>query len=403
MVSQYSSVSFGVYVHIPFCERKCPYCDFNSFATTTSEVLDKEKLYIDSVCKEIDFKSTQFNLNNRICSGIFFGGGTPTLLSSDGLLRILSKLKEVFVFNESIEITLEANPKSVVECLSKDKLKNIFDGGFNRISIGAQSFNEEKLKFLGRWHSPSDIINTVEIARTSGFRNINLDLIFGIKDESITSWEKDLSKVIELSPDHISTYMLTLEPGTDFGRRSKKGEILNVADNLYVDMYELAQEKLAKNSYYQYEVSNFSKNNFKCRHNLIYWKGGEYLGLGAGAHGFLKSEKEVGLRYSNTPSPEVYSNRIKNEEETFQRKDKVSRKELFLEYFSLGLRLVEGLSNSDIANDFFNEFQGYVNCGKLNNLIKIGLLEISDENVKIPQSKFNLADGIISEIYSSLS
>ncbi len=398
MRKDYLANSFGIYVHIPFCQRKCPYCDFNSYATTSSEVTDKESLYVDSLIREFEVRAETFKVAGRKCSSVFFGGGTPSLFSGKSFKRLLDAFKKVVEFQPETEVTMEVNPKSIAEDISQDKFKQFFDSGINRVSIGAQSFNAEKLKFLGRWHGVEDTVKTFELARKAGFRNINLDLMYGLEIETLDILKNDLNSIVSLGPEHISAYMLTIEPGTVFGKMSKKGGCFTVTDDEFAEYYGVKQAFLTDNDYQQYEVSNFSKAGLQCNHNLLYWKGGEYLALGAGAHGFIKHDNHSGLRWANTPSPDVYANRIKKSGEAVQHSDPVSEKEFLTEYVSFGLRLKEGIDCSDLTNYRSKYLVDLINSGKLTSLFERGFLNFESKVLSVPLDQFHLVDGVVSEI-----
>lgn len=393
--------NLSLYFHIPFCQTKCPYCDFNSYETSINEVRLREMAYIKALIKELEFQRERYYLSDRIIKSIFIGGGTPSLLSGSGISLLLNSIRELFSFSNEIEITIEANPRSVKEDYPDEKLFSFFEAGINRISFGVQSLQKKKLEFLGRWHLPEDSISSIEIAKKAGFKNFNIDLMFGIKDESISDWLNELKEVIKLSPAHISSYMLTIEPGTDFGKKSRKGQVFTTDEDSFVEFYSLTQEILKENSYSQYEISNYSRNGMECVHNLVYWEGGDYLGLGAGAHSFIKknfkneesfsSEDSFALRWSNTPSPELYVSRIMKDSCAEQIIDPIDYEKSRIEAISLGLRMTKGIDkDAPFLNDDVLE--------KIKILSKSGLIEIDDTRIKIPNEKFHLADGIINEI-----
>ncbi len=384
--------SLSLYIHIPFCQTKCPYCDFNSYETSRDEVRIREKAYITALIKELSFQKEKYQLSGRKIRSIFFGGGTPSLVSGEGIYSLVDAARNKFDFSEEIEITIEANPRSIQEDFPEEKLKSFYDAGINRISFGAQSFIQDKLDFLGRWHTPDDTVKSIEMAKNIGFNNINLDLMFGVKGEEQSNWEYELSQAIEISPTHISTYMLTMEPGTVFGKRSKKGEVFIVEDDAFVSLYETSQRMLEEAGYEQYEISNFSKPNMACRHNIVYWKGGGYLGLGAGAHSFIKGVDEYGLRWSNTPSPSLYVTRVMNDGAAIQIRDPLTKEKVTLEKFSFGLRMCEGLSLRDPEVNVVLDTEG------VRFLLSSGFLEISENMLRIPRNKLYLADSIVSEV-----
>jgi putative oxygen-independent coproporphyrinogen III oxidase len=383
--------SFALYVHIPFCMSKCPYCDFNSYAVDKGELVGKEVGYVDSLLRELEFQAIKLSLVGRGCSSIFFGGGTPSYLSETSILRILNKAKEVFHLKEGAEITLEANPMSFKEELSINKFIGFKEAGVNRLSFGAQSLREDKLKFLGRWHTPGDVADSVKKARECGFNNISCDYISATKLDNKTLWGDELKKILDLDTNHLSCYLLTIEPGTKFGISARKGESFICSEDEAAEIYEYTQEVLEKNGLAQYEISNYGKVNQECAHNLLYWRGGEYLGIGAGAHSFIRGNKDI-YRWSNTPSPEVYKDRVLKDGFASQRLDS-DEIDYDLEDVLLRLRLREGVSLTEIS--MLNELS---DKGLLGRFYKEGMLTLEGNRVFIPRDKLIISDYIIREI-----
>jgi oxygen-independent coproporphyrinogen III oxidase len=288
-------MNHSLYFHIPYCTHRCAYCDFNTYAGQENSIPE----YIRALCKEIEFIGE--NSPEKITiSTIFFGGGTPSLLSPDQFNSILMAVHHRFNLIENTEITIEANPGTV----SFDRLKQYRAIGINRISLGVQSANGEELRMLERAHNFFDVIEAVSGARKAGFDNLNLDLIYGLPEQSLQTWQTTVRRILDLHPEHISAYALTLEHGTPFGRWSKRGLLPNQDPDLAADMYEWAGEAFNVAGFVQYEISNWSKENHQCRHNLQYWRGLPYLGLGAGAHGYAN-----GYRYSNVLRIKTYIER----------------------------------------------------------------------------------------------
>jgi oxygen-independent coproporphyrinogen-3 oxidase len=382
----------SIYIHIPFCQTKCPYCDFNSYETSGTEVQLREKGYVHALLKELSVASEKYQIAGREVRSIFFGGGTPSLLSGEAVFSLIEGVKERARVTSETEVTLEANPRSIQETFPEEKLASFYQAGINRISFGAQSFIQEKLDFLGRWHTPEDTFRSIEMARKKGFSNFNLDLMFGVKGEVLSTWESELFQAISLSPAHISTYMLTMEPGTVFGKRTKKGEVFITEDDTFVSLYEASQRILGDAGYDQYEISNFSKPGMTCFHNIVYWRNGEYIGLGAGAHSYMKQEGEYGVRWSNTPSPSLYVSRILSEGHATQIHDPLTREALLLEKISLGLRMLEGISVTD------QNIEMIVPHKKIAFFLASGFLEIVDGYLRIPKVKLHLADSIVGEV-----
>ena len=272
---------YNTYIHIPFCERKCNYCDFTSLKGTDNQI---EK-YVNYLLKEIDIYSKDYDLSEKQDT-IYFGGGTPSLLPIDSLKRILSR----FSYDQNTEITIEVNPKTV----DINKLKEYRNLGINRLSIGIQTFNDENLKVLGRIHNSEEAIEVYNMAREVGFKNISLDIMFSLPNQTLEMLKIDLEKLILLNPEHISIYSLIWEEGTKFFRDLKAGKLKETDNDLEATMYEYIIDYLKSKGYGHYEISNFSKKDFEARHNSIYWENKKYLGLGLSAAGYLGN-----LRYKN--------------------------------------------------------------------------------------------------------
>jgi len=314
----------SIYLHIPFCKHRCAYCDFNTYADQEDSI----PAYVNALINEINFvgqQTTQLS-NYPTIHTIFFGGGTPSLLTAPQFDSILRALRAAFTFTADAEISIEANPGTI----SPEKLNGIRESGINRISFGVQSANTEELRMLERIHDFFTVIEAVSTARKAGFDNLNLDLIYGLPEQTLASWKTTLARIIDLHPEHISAYALTLEYGTPFGRWSSKGLLPLPDPDLAAEMYEYAEEFLEINGYTHYEISNWAKKNkdkgerilaphasagvkdeikenssFVCRHNLQYWHSLPYLAFGAGAHGYAN-----GYRYSNALRIKTYIERL---------------------------------------------------------------------------------------------
>ena len=290
------SEPISIYLHIPFCSKRCGYCDFTTYAGKESLIPE----YVDSLCEEIKIV-TDLSDGTIVAQTIFFGGGTPSLLTVGQYEKIFKTIENCFSIKQDAEISLEANPGSVDE----EYLIGLKKLGFNRLSLGAQSTNDEELNFLGRIHTREDIFKSVHSARVADFNNLNLDLIFGLPEQKLGNWKKSLSDVIALDIEHISLYALTIENGTPFGALAEKG-LMNIPDpDLAAEMYDWSSEELKKVGYQQYEISNWAKSGFNCVHNLQYWHNLPYLGFGVGAHGFARN-----MRISNVLRIKDYINRM---------------------------------------------------------------------------------------------
>lgn len=298
----------SIYLHIPFCVHRCAYCDFNTYAGQESLLPS----YVDALTQEIHHvgRAAARLPDFPTIGTIFFGGGTPSLLSPPQLASVMEALRSTFDLTPHLEVTLEANPGTT----SLDYLQRIRALGINRLSYGVQSAHPRELRLLERAHTFPDVIRSVAWARRAGFDNLNLDLLYGLPEQTLTDWQISLQRVLDLRPDHLSLYALTLEPGAPFGRWAARGLLPLPDPDLAADMYEWASEYLAANGFIQYEISNWAKANsalhpssFECRHNLQYWRALPYLGLGAGAHGYAN-----GYRYSNALRIKTYIERLTN-------------------------------------------------------------------------------------------
>lgn len=296
----------SLYVHIPFCKAKCNYCDFLSFGGCS---YSNHKQYVTALCKEIEAYKTI--ADEYVVKTIFFGGGTPSYIDASFIEQVMQKVQEVFCIDEQAEITIEGNPDS----LTKDKLAVYRKVGINRLSIGLQSANDELLKMLGRVHNYDQFIAAYSSARQVGFSNINVDLMSGLPGESTESYLRTLAKVVELQPEHISAYSLIVEEGTPL---YDNDELLNMLPSEELDRQLYAKTKmLLKNSKYdRYEISNYAKSGYECRHNLVYWTGGEYLGVGLGASSYLQvwidDEKCEKVRFHGVDNMNEYIGRFSN-------------------------------------------------------------------------------------------
>ena len=277
----------GLYVHIPFCKSKCKYCDFCSFTDA-----DKES-YLDALIRDIDsYKGCQIEVNS-----VFFGGGTPSLLSGEQMEKLFFHLRNSFDVSCDSEITLEANPKT----LTSENLEAYIRSGINRISLGLQSIHENELKKLGRIHNFSEFLETYNMVRNNGVNNLNVDLMYGIPEQTKESFEKTLSEIIKLSPEHISVYGLILEEGTPLYAHSQQLSL--PTEDEECDMYYLASKMLSDNGYTHYEVSNYCKDGHACRHNLKYWRDEEYIGVGLSAYSYFGRK-----RFGKTRDMSLYLN-----------------------------------------------------------------------------------------------
>ena len=322
-----------LYVHIPFCIRKCAYCDFVSGPGTKA----MQKEYEEALLAEID--AAEETAESEVISA-FFGGGTPSAVDAGMLARVMEKLRSKYVFSEDAEITLEANPGT----LDAEKLKCYRKSGFNRISIGCQSVHDEELKRLGRIHTFAEFQESFALARDAGFANINVDLMSGLPEQSEEKWEESLRTIAELSPEHISAYSLIVEEGTPFAAMAERGELPLPEEETERAMYEETIEVLAKYGFHRYEISNYARDGYECRHNVGYWIRRDYLGFGIGAASLIDN-----VRFQNEKSLGAYLAHpleSREEEQTLTVQDRME------ETMFLGLRLTRGVSCVDFAEQY---------------------------------------------------
>lgn len=325
-------IPLELYVHIPFCVRKCQYCDFLS-GPSDEETKDR---YIEALLKEI--RAAEHTEDYEIVS-VFIGGGTPSALKAEAIASIMRTLQEQFFFCEDAEVTIEANPGTV----DLEKLTIYRNVGINRLSLGLQSTDAEELKLLGRIHSYEEFLKSYEWAREAGFSNINIDLMFAIPGQTGEAWRQHLYQVAELNPEHISAYSLIIEEGTPFAEQN-----LDLPDeDTEYQMYEDTAEILERYGYRQYEISNYAKQGYMCRHNAGYWQRREYLGFGLGA-----SSLYGGMRFSNTHQMQEYLKESRNPDQIRKDVTVLSRNERIEEFMFLGLRMTEGISEKKFEENF---------------------------------------------------
>lgn len=340
---------FSVYIHLPYCLHKCPYCDFNTFAVSQLPEND----YVNALLAELDFRTSLFEWKGRPVQTIYFGGGTPSLFSPASLQRIISFLCRRCVVSEDAEISMELNPGTV----SSDSLAGYLAAGLNRFSFGAQSFQSHLLKVLGRMHSADDTRVAVAEARDAGCSNLSLDLIFGVPEQSLADITADIETLRQLDPEHVSAYGLTIEKATPFYTSFRSGRLELPAEDLVVEMMDEISSGLAVTGLHRYEISNFAKEGFEAKHNMAYWNGDDYLGLGAGAHSFCSaSSAEASIpstrRWSNFSLPNKYMAEATAHGNAESWSDTLSEKDLMFEFFFLGLRKIQGVCLDDFSVKF---------------------------------------------------
>lgn len=371
----------GLYIHVPFCSSKCNYCDFNSYAGK----LDMAGEYFDCMKKEIELYHDEMQYN--LIDTIFIGGGTPTCVDHGFIGEILAACRSAYKVSDTCEITIESNPGT----LDEEKLAAYKSYGINRLSTGLQAYQGNLLKYLGRQHSAQDFISGVEAAKNAGFVNINADVIFGIPGQTMEDWKETLNVLVEAGITHVSAYSLKIEEGTKFGDMLESGNLIQAEDELDRKMYHYAIEFLNKNGFSQYELSNFAKEGYECKHNLTYWRCIDYLGLGAGAHSYLQD-----IRFSNEYSIEDYISVLKKGKKPVDERYQVDFCERMSEYMFLGLRLTKGISKTDFLDEFNQDiFIRYADV--IDKLKKKRLIETAGEVVKLTPLGLDLANQVFVE------
>lgn len=355
----------GIYIHIPFCHRKCGYCDFNSYASLDALV----EPFVDALHREI----AQSPYAGERFDTIFFGGGTPTYLSGETLAGILEHLTRQFSIASDAEITCESNPGSV----SWEQLLTMRQAGFNRLSFGVQSFDPDELRRMDRIHMPEDVLQGVEWARAAGFKNLNLDLIYALPCQTLERWEANLLQAIALQPEHLSLYALMLEPNTRFYHLYQKGKLHLPDDETQVAMFRLAQRLTAQAGYRQYEISNYSRQGYECQHNLIYWRNEPYLGFGPGAVSYRE-----GRRWTNIKHPREYIRRVKTGEPLELEWERLTGWDSVAETLMLELRTLEGVNLTALEARFDLPVREHY-TETIRGLIQRGWLECQEDTIRL--------------------
>lgn len=373
----------AVYIHYPFCLYKCHYCDFNSYAKDPGQVSQVGSAYIQTLLSEID--SRQNYLQGQTLDSIFFGGGTPSLMAPSELESILNHLQKYASFDSAIEITLEANPKTIDEL----KLKSFKHAGVNRVSLGVQSFHDAYLAEFGRIHTADEARETIAAIQRADFPSWNLDFIFGFPGQTLEEWRQNLEEVITINPPHVSCYALTEEEGTIYSAQVKSGKYSPPEDDVQTQMFLETQTRMTQAGYQAYEVSNFAKPNHQSRHNRHYWQYDSYLGLGAGAVSFVQrlSDDEFGQRWTNEKNPQQYVKERslpagRQGQLPVDKVEKISIDVALREFLMMGLRLEEGVSLMRVKNlfgvDLVSEFEVVIDSQT-----KRGFLVLSEDQLTL--------------------
>mgnify|MGYP003276272964 FL=1 len=374
-----------LYIHIPFCIRKCAYCDFLSGQRNAEEIEN----YVEALISEI--KTYQAMSLNEIVRTVFLGGGTPSILSGSQMKRIFQALRETFDISETAEITVEANPGTV----TYEKLTAYRNVGINRISFGLQSANDEELKRLGRIHTFEEFLESYKMARACGFQNINVDLISAIPKQTTEQFEQSLKKITELQPEHVSVYSLIIEEGTPFAKLYGEGAPLEKdlpSEEEERLIYWKTKEFLEKEGYRRYEISNYAKEGLECRHNLGYWERKNYLGLGLGASSLMGN-----VRYHNTEDWKEYIANAKNLQKIQKDVETLTVEEQMEEFIFLGLRKMQGISEQKFQEAFQKSiWECY--SENIRKVMEKGLLDKRDGNLYLTEKGIDISNYVFAEI-----
>lgn len=375
----------SIYIHIPFCIRKCLYCDFLSFPVDS----DKRKSYVNSLCREIMSATPDYQEYQVI--SVFFGGGTPSVLPAEELIRILDTVRAHYRFAPDAEITIEMNPGTA----DADKLRQYITAGMNRLSIGLQTADDQELARIGRIHDYKTFLTTYELARAAGFANINIDIMAALPGQSISSYEHTLHTVTSLGPEHISAYSLILEEGTPLYER--QSEYLFPTEEEDREMYCLTKQYLASHGYHRYEISNYAKKGYECRHNKVYWQRGDYAGFGLGASSMVQN-----VRWKNPEDMSVYEAYVEKtavRQENGQNvleKQVLTEKEQMEEYMFLGLRMMQGVDCRDFMRTFGQRIEE-IYGGPLEHLYRQGLLVREDDHIRLTDLGIDVSNHVLSQ------
>ena len=361
----------GLYIHIPFCVQKCKYCDFISYVGQECRIDEYlQQLYIEMQ----KYKGTKVDT-------IFIGGGTPSVLDAYQILELMRNVKNNFLLTDNCEITMESNPGT----LDEEKIYSMLKGGINRVSVGVQSFNDAELNTIGRIHSSETAYNSICLLKKCGFTNINLDLMTALPFQTMDSMKKSLKTAVSLPVTHISAYSLIIEDKTPLEREYSQGKLILPTEDEDRDMYKFAVEYLRENGFMRYEISNFAKHGFECRHNIKYWSCDEYIGIGAAAHSYIGDK-----RFSNPSGLREYFNGENDEETSLTQEDKIS------EFMMMGLRMDKGVGKTkfkkrfgiDMTDVFKTQFEKFVS---------LGLIKCDGENYSLTDRGIDISNSILCE------
>ncbi len=376
----------SLYIHIPFCERKCYYCDFNSYALDGQPVME----YLQAMDKEMRLITEKYPAKK--IKTIFIGGGTPTILEPNAMEFMLKSVAKNFPnWSDDIEFTMEVNPGTV----NRDKLKAMLDNGVNRLSMGVQAFQNDLLTSIGRIHSEVDVYNSIDSALKMGFNNLSIDLMLGLPNQTLSMLKESLSKALNLGLPHFSVYSLKVEENTYFFKLYEENKLPLPSEDTELEMYLTTIEEMQKHGYNQYEISNFAKDGYESRHNINYWKNRGYYGIGAGAHSYIDSQ-----RYENVKGVKQYIEMIEKDN-TLPVIDKfaVSLEEQMQDTMMLGFRMLEGVSFSDFKARFGVDME-QLYAKEIDKLLKAGLINKEENCIKLSSKGLIFGNEVFAEFIS---
>ena len=371
----------GLYIHVPFCAQKCYYCDFNSYKINSNQ----KKEYLINIEREMKFYKEEFK--DKCFDTVFFGGGTPSILTVSELKELVNNINENFNIKDDAEITIECNPGTI----NREKLEAMKKMGINRLSIGLQATQNYHLKSIGRIHTYEEFEKNYYDALDIGFENINIDLMYALPNQKTQEWKDTLDKIIKLNPSHISAYSLILEEGTKLYDMYQNKEFELLDEDTDINMYNYTIDTLKRHGYNQYEISNYSKENLECKHNIIYWKCDNYLGLGPGASGFIGD-----TRYSNIEDICEYNKCIMQNIRPVSEEIELTKKDKIEEFIFMGLRMNEGI-NIDVFKERFDTDFYDIYQEVMDKLIKRELVRFDGKNISLTQKGREISNSVFIE------
>lgn len=374
----------GLYIHIPFCIKKCKYCDFNSFKLN----IDEKKKYISAL--EQEMKLYKDEVKDKEIDSIFIGGGTPTVLNGDEIKTLFKKINENFKIKEDAEITMECNPGTIDE----KKLLAMKESGVNRLSIGLQAVQNHHLKYIGRIHTYEEFEKNYIEAKNIGFNNINIDLMYALPNQTVEDWKETLEKIVKLNPEHISSYSLILEENTELFDMFNRKEFRLLDEDTDIEMYEYTINYLKLHGYNQYEISNYAKTGYECNHNILYWKCENYIGIGTSSAGYLNN-----IRYNNICEIDKYEEAVLNNKKPIEFEEFTSEKDEIEEKIFLGLRMNEGIKFIDFEEKYNLNFEDKYK-EQIEKLTKMNLIEVDNQGMRLTQKGREISNSVFVEFMS---